>query len=68
MSCKNPASKESIHGLFKIDEKICINLNAADFLAKYFQEVCLLNQKYIKDEDRTIEELIKETAKRIEVE
>lgn len=29
-------------------------------IAKFYQEVCLLNQKYIKDEDKTVEELIKE--------
>lgn len=31
-------------------------------LKKYFEEVCLLNQKYIKDEDKTIEELVKEKS------
>jgi elongation factor Ts len=30
-------------------------------LAKYFAETCLLNQSYLKDEDKTIEELLKET-------
>lgn len=29
-------------------------------LGKYYSEVCLLNQAYIKDEDKTIEEVIKE--------
>jgi len=29
-------------------------------LGKYYSEVCLLNQSYIKDEDKTIEEFIKE--------
>lgn len=30
-------------------------------LAKYYQEACLLRQPFIKDEDRTIEQLLKET-------
>ncbi|MDD5251085.1 MAG: translation elongation factor Ts [Patescibacteria group bacterium] len=29
-------------------------------LAKFYSEVCLLNQAFIKDEDKTIEELLKE--------
>jgi len=29
-------------------------------LNKYFEEACLLSQKYVKDEDKTVEELIKE--------
>ena len=29
-------------------------------MKKYYEEVCLLNQKYVKDEDKTIEELVKE--------
>ncbi len=30
-------------------------------LAKYYEEVCLMNQRFIKDEDKTMEELVKET-------
>ena len=30
-------------------------------LDKYFSEVCLLNQPFLKDEDKTVEELLKET-------
>lgn len=34
---------------------------ASGKLEKYYSEVCLLNQAYIKDEDKTIGELLKET-------
>lgn len=30
-------------------------------LAKYYEETCLLNQRFIKDEDKTMGELLKET-------
>jgi elongation factor Ts len=30
-------------------------------LEKYYSEVCLLNQTYVKDEDKTVGELLKET-------
>ncbi|MEA3248991.1 MAG: translation elongation factor Ts [Patescibacteria group bacterium] len=30
-------------------------------LSKYYEEVCLLNQKFIKDEDMTIGDLVKQT-------
>ena len=30
-------------------------------LGKWYSEVCLLNQAYIKDEDKTVEEVVKET-------
>lgn len=30
-------------------------------LSKWYSEVCLLNQAYIKDEDKTVEEVVKET-------
>ncbi len=30
-------------------------------LAKWYSEICLLNQAYIKDEDKTVEDVIKET-------
>lgn len=29
-------------------------------LGKYYSEVCLMNQSYIKDEDKTVEEVVKE--------
>lgn len=29
-------------------------------LAKYYSEVCLMNQAYIKDEDKTVEDVVKE--------
>jgi elongation factor Ts len=34
-------------------------------LSKYYNEVCLLNQAYIKDEDKTIEDVIKEAISKI---
>lgn len=34
-------------------------------LGKYYEDVCLLNQKFIKDEDKTVEELLKETIAKI---
>jgi len=34
---------------------------AAGKLEKYYSEVCLLDQAYIKDEDKTVGELLKET-------
>lgn len=34
---------------------------AAGKLDKYFSEVCLLRQPFLKDEDKTVEELLKET-------
>ncbi|MBU0625680.1 translation elongation factor Ts [Patescibacteria group bacterium] len=34
-------------------------------LSKYFEEVCLMNQRFIKDEDVTIEELLKNTIAKI---
>lgn len=34
-------------------------------LAKYYEEACLMKQKFIKDEDLTIEQLIKETIGKI---
>ena len=34
-------------------------------LGKYFEDVCLLDQKFIKDEDKTIEELVKETIAKV---
>jgi elongation factor Ts len=30
-------------------------------LAKFYEDVCLMNQRFIKDEDKTMEELVKET-------
>jgi len=30
-------------------------------LGKWYSEVCLLNQAYVKDEDKTVEEVVKET-------
>ena len=33
---------------------------ASGKMEKYFSEVCLLNQAFIKDEDKTVEELLKE--------
>lgn len=30
-------------------------------LAKWYSEICLMNQAYIKDEDKTVEEVVKET-------
>lgn len=37
-------------------------------LAKYYEEVCLLKQKFIKDEDLTIEALIKKSGDNVKVE
>ncbi|EKD56694.1 MAG: hypothetical protein ACD_58C00120G0017 [uncultured bacterium] len=34
-------------------------------LAKFYEEVCLLNQPYIKDQDQTIEELIQSAIQKI---
>ncbi len=34
---------------------------ASGKIEKYYSEVCLLNQSYIKDEDKTVGELLKET-------
>ncbi|MFC1638930.1 translation elongation factor Ts [Patescibacteria group bacterium] len=34
-------------------------------LGKYYEDVCLLNQRFIKDEDLTIERLVKETIAKI---
>ena len=34
-------------------------------LAKRFEEVCLLNQKYIKDDSKTVQEYLSETVARI---
>lgn len=30
-------------------------------LSKWYSEICLLNQAYIKDEDKTVEDIVKET-------
>jgi elongation factor Ts len=30
-------------------------------IEKYYQEICLLEQKFIKDSDKTVEEIVKET-------
>ncbi len=30
-------------------------------LAKWYSEICLMNQAYIKDEDKTVEDVVKET-------
>jgi elongation factor Ts len=35
-------------------------------LDKYFQEVCLLEQAFVKDQDRTVEERIAETGKKLD--
>ena len=37
-------------------------------LEKFYSEVCLLKQSYIKDEDKTIEQLIKEAGEDIKIE
>jgi len=34
-------------------------------LAKYYEETCLLNQRFIKDEDKTMGDLLKETIAKI---
>jgi elongation factor Ts len=60
-------------------EQLLAELKSADImdkivegkLAKYYEEVCLLNQPFIKDEDKTIEQLIQEaiakTGEKIEI-
>ena len=34
-------------------------------LAKRFEEICLLNQKYIKDDSRTVQDYLSETIAKI---
>jgi elongation factor Ts len=38
-----------------------LNKIAEGKLSKYYADVCLLNQAFVKDEDKTIGELLKET-------
>jgi len=50
--------KEEMSGDGKSEEMMAKIIDGK--LNKYFSEVCLLNQKYVKDEDKTIEEFVKE--------
>lgn len=52
--------KEEMKGQGKPDD--VIEKIVEGKMGKYFEEVCLLNQKFIKDEEKTIEELVKEQA------
>ncbi len=38
---------------------------AEGMLGKWFEEVCLLHQKFVKDPDRTVEELVKEFSGKV---